>query len=473
MADQKDRGPATTSLAYDAMAGSLVKVNALLGGTEVMREMGQTFLPKHQRESLLAYRERLNTAALHNIFEKTVESLVGRPFGDPVKLINVPDQISNLMRDIDLRGNNITTFLRSVFHGGVANGLTHVMVDMPRRRDPEGDEPPRTFEDDLSENLRPYWISINPSDLIFAEKIVVGGRELLVHARIRETVIERVGFEEIVRHRIRQLDPGMVTVWELRKNERKKEVWVVIEQFETDLDFVPIATFYTNREDFMLAKPPLIDLADLNIQHWQGASDQNAIMTVARFPMLSATGIDDDEDTMEVGPRTMLKASDPNAKFAYVEHSGAAIESGRKFQLDLEEKMTIFGADYLRKRKVSGDRTATERVIDADEETSPLEDDVTRFESFIEQLLDLTGTWLGMDEDADKGVIEVSRDFGPNIADLQDLEALRDARAGGDISHETYLFELRRRDVLDDEFDIKENDTQLSTEKPVETPAAE
>ncbi len=466
--NDEDRGPATTSMAYDMMAPRLAKIEAVLGGTEVMRDAGNWLMPKHELEDNRSYNERLNSATLHNILEKTVESLVGRPFGDPVKLIDVPDTISVLTRNIDLKGNNLTTFLRSVFRNGIAKGLTHVMVDMPRRRDPEEDEPVRTLEDDINENLRPYWIAIDPADLIFAERMFINGNEFLVHARIRETVIERAGFEEVVKQRIRQIDPGFVTIWELQKTTRgTKEKWVVIDAFETDFPLVPIATFYTNREDYMVAKPPMADLTDLNIQHWQNSSDQNMIMTVARFPMLAGTGIDDDEDVMEVGPKRMLKASDPQAKFYYVEHSGAAIESGRQALLDLEEKMTIFGADYLRKRKVSGDRTATERVIDSDEETSPLEDDVTRFESFLEELFDITGIWLGIPEDEDKGRIEISRDFGPNIADLGDLEALRDARAARDISHETYLFELKRRDVLDDEFDAEENDAQLAAEKPV------
>jgi len=466
--NDEDRGPATTSIAYDTMLPRLGKIATLLGGTEAMRDAGTWLLPKHELEDNSSYNDRINTATLHNIFEKTVESLVGRPFGDPVKLIDIPDSITSLTRNMDLKGNNITTFLREVFRSGLANGMTHVMVDMPRRRDPEEGEPTRTLEDDINENLRPYWISIDPADLIFAERMFINGNEFLIHARIRETVVERRGFAEVVHQRIRQLDPGRVRIWELIKKKGKKEEWFIIDEFETDFPLVPIATFYTNRQDYMLAKPPMLDLADLNIQHWQNSSDQNAIMTVARFPMLAGTGIDDDEDVMEVGPKRMLTASDTGAKFYYVEHSGAAIESGRKDLLDLEEKMTIFGADYLRKRKVSGDRTATERVIDSDEETSPLEDDVTRFESFLEELLDITGIWLGIPEDEEKGIIEISRDFGPNIADLGDLEALRDARMGRDISRETYLFELKRRDVLDDEFNTEENDKQLAGETPIE-----
>jgi len=37
----------------------------------------------------------------------------------------------------------------------------------------------------------------------------------------------------------------------------------------------------------MQAKPPLLDLAWLNVEHWQSASDQSNILHVARVPICS------------------------------------------------------------------------------------------------------------------------------------------------------------------------------------------
>lgn len=169
MADKDPKSPATTSGAYDQMLPRWHVIETLLGGTEAMREAGETYLPRHQEETDKGYQERLASAVLLNMVEQTLDTLSGKPFSEPIKLNeDVPPAIEEtILPDVDLQGNNLDVFARQWFREGMAKALCHVLIDMPRPA-PREDGQPRTLADDRREGLRPYWVMIKPECLLFA-----------------------------------------------------------------------------------------------------------------------------------------------------------------------------------------------------------------------------------------------------------------------------------------------------------------
>src|SRR5688572_32980760 len=111
MVTKKDDNPNTMSRAYECMRPRWDKINAVLGGTAAMRAAGSLFLPQHPSETDTAYRERLATSVLLNITQMTLDSWVGRPFSDPLTITeDVPQEIQELLEDVDLQGNAVGVF---------------------------------------------------------------------------------------------------------------------------------------------------------------------------------------------------------------------------------------------------------------------------------------------------------------------------------------------------------------------------
>lgn len=459
MKDKKKDDPSSTSQAYDIMAPRWQKINALLGGTEAMRAAGQAYLPQHGNEKDVVYAERLASTTLLNMTELTLESWVGRPFSEPIILgEDVPAPIVELMEDVDLQGHNLQVFARSWFRDGLAKCFSHVMVEFPRPiAKPEGQ--PRTLADDRKENLRPYWVHIPPENIIFAHTEMVNGVETLTQVRIQEVVVTIDGFAEVITPRIRVITPGEVKIYEYKKAKGGKVQWVLVESYTYDLPFIPLVTFYAAREAPFLGKPPLTDLADLNISHWQSSSDQRAVLTVARFPILACSGGKDDEKIV-LGPNKWLFNPDPQGKFYYVEHTGAAIGAGREDMKALEEQMSQYGAEFLKKRP--GDATATARALDSAEATSPLQDVTVRFEDALNTALAYTAQWLKLGQEG--GKVTVNKEFGPEEINTADLDTLNKARDRRDISRSAYIDELQRRGVIDEEYDPEEDVEELNEE---------
>ena len=461
--DPKD--PSTTSFEWDAMIGSWTRIDTLLSGTASMRAAGNTYLPQHAEESDGNYNERLAVNILFNAMELTLDHFVGRPFSDPVRLNNdVPDEIVEHAKNIDLQGNDITAFCRDWFRQGLAKGFCHVLVDMPALD--EAARTGRTRADDLAEGRRPFWQLIQPENMIYAEAqinvdpMTMELRENFTHVRLSEVVIERDGFAQVAKQRIRVLEPGFFEVFEFRKVKGQKPAWVRIESGETGINFVPIVTYYSNRQGFLLAKPPLEDLAFLNIRHWQSMSDQINILTVMRFPMLAVSGATEQGGaTMAIGPRQLLQTKDANGKFYYVEHTGKSIEAGWRELEKLEEDMEAYGATFL--KKDPGNETATGRALDSAEAVTPLQDMTMRFIDSVNNAMSVHGFWLSLDE---AGTVTITTDFGPEEVTKEDAALLIALRKGRDISRIAFIKETQRRGTLSEDYD-PEADFKLMVEE--------
>jgi hypothetical protein len=343
------------------------------------------------------------------------------------------------------------------------------MIDMPVLTEEEQVE--RTMADDLAEGSRPYWIMIKPENIIFAEAdliVLPNGetREWFTHVRIRENVVKRVGFAQEVIERIRVLEPGLFQVWEKVKSKKKKEEWKIIEQGPTGLSFVPLLAYYSQRNGFLDSKPPLEDLAFMNVRHWQSMSDQINILTVVRFPMLAVAGATDVAGSvMRIGPRQLLGTKDANGRFYYVEHTGRAITSGLEELKKLEEDMMSYGATFLQQK--TGNETATAKAIDSAEANSELQDMTIRFIDFLNNCLDVHAAWLNQE---DGGTVDLLTDFGPDELDDNDTDLLQKLRDTRDISRLAMITAAKLRGVLPEEYDEEEDFQQLVLEDKVLKP---
>jgi hypothetical protein len=453
-----------TSQAHENMRHKLFRVNSLMGGTQPMRDAGRVLLPPYHAESNKNYRNRLTRAVLFNVFRRTVESMAGKVFSKPIVFEDVPAQIEELIPDIDLQGNSAQVFFERVFTTGVSKGIAHVLVDSPTQFF-------STLQEEKDNNVRPYMIEIAPENILAAYSEIVNGQEFLTHVRILETTTVRKGFDEVTVRSIRVLEPGFFQIW----IEGDKE-WVLAEEGEVGLDYIPLVTFYGDREGLMESRPPLQDLADLNISHWQSSSDQRNILTVSRFPLLAVSGVPaEDRAKIILSANKILGTDDKEAKFYYVEHAGKAIEAGEKDLHNLEAQMAILGLEMLIKRATN--TPGISKQIDAHDMNSQLQNMALKFEDFIAMTLFYMGTWMGLDEGGTAGL---NTDF--NLTkDATELQTLAQSVEIGALSVESYLVELKRRGVLDAELDVikealtakTEAEAKIKLAKPLPAPTAE
>lgn len=452
------------SAAVTAMEEDWDKVDALIGGTKTMRAAGERWLPKFPGESQKSYDYRVKTSTLYNALGRTVENMAAKPFAEQITYADIDKVAEEWLPNIDLCGNNLTVFAHNVFTEALAKGLTHILVDLPPTIDKDGNRKYITQADEKAAGLRPYLVHVKPRQVLgWRSAKGANGVETLEMLRLMECVEEPDGdFGTASVQQIRVLTPGKWATY--RKGEgTQKDEWIERDSGVTSFDCVPLVTFYTKRTGFMTAVPPLLDMADKNVEHWQSSSDQRSILHTARVPIFAISGVGDD-DTIEIGAKTFLRLP-TGAEAKYVEHTGAAIEAGRNDLKDLEEQMRAMGAELLVASEVAS--TATQNNIENGDAKCQLQRMTQGLEDTLDNALDLMHKPMRMEY---KGTLDVFDDFASDMLIATAgpfVLALIQLVNNGLMSKEDAFNEMQRYGILNPDLVWKDVQSRISLESPM------
>lgn len=443
---------AKQSAAVEKMASVWPLISCLIGGTAAIRAAGKEYLPQWPNESDESYKTRLSTATLHPAFKRTIKVLAAKPFSKSVKLSDdMPVRIKDWLNDADLQGRNLQAFASVVFAECLAYGINGVLVDYPMVSGVN------TVADEKVAGVRPYFVHYSPWNILGWRTERINGADRLIQLRLKEyKVVPNGEYGENTVEQIRVLTPG---AWQLWQQDEKKEKWILDGEGTTTLKDIPFVMFYGNRTGLMIGEPPLIELAYQNIEHYQSSSDQQTILHVARVPILTMIGANEDSN-VTVGASSAVKLP-IGADMKFVEHSGAAIEAGRQSILDLEERMRQTGAELLLLKP--GQVTATEIQSDDEGNKCDLQRATESAEDSLDQCLQFMADWIG---EQDGGSVDLFKDFG--AASLSDASAqlLLTTATAGKISDVTLLNEYKRRGILSSDLDIEEEKERVDEQGP-------
>ncbi len=424
----------TKSQAVLDMEEDLDLACALLGGTRAMRKAGEKYLPKWPAEDDEAYKCRLKTATLFPAYGRTVETLTGKPFSKPLTLSeDMPEKMRAWCDNIDLQGRNLHSFGADQLESALGKTLGGILVDYPRVSDV------RTKAEEKATGARPYMVEIHPGQIRGWKTEMRAGQTVLTQFRFMECVTEEDG--EYGEKEIEQIRVLGIGTWEIHRKNDKNE-WVLFDQGRTSIDFVPFVPTYGDRQAFMVSKPPLIEVAYLNVEHWQSASDQQNILHMARVPILAVIGVEDDKFQLKVGASTAVKLP-LNGDMKFVEHTGAAIEAGRVALEDLEERMRQAGAELLviKPGKITATQVASEDSVGM----CALNRIVNDLQDSINQALDMMAKWVN---EPKAGTCRIYNDFGAATLAEASAELLFKMNTAGKLSDETLFLETQRRGMI-------------------------
>ncbi|NNA37620.1 DUF4055 domain-containing protein, partial [Pseudomonas lundensis] len=415
-------------------------------------------LPKYPAEDDEVYKERLRLSTLLPAYSETVGNMTSRVFAEPLQLgDDVPEQVVELASNIDNANNDINAWSVDFFREGLSHGLCHAFVDHQKA------EGVRTQADEKAAGVRPYVVMVKP--------------EQVCGWRVRDGVLSQVRYREMIEEsdgdfgtkrvaQIRVLEPGK---WTTYRKPKEGGVWTIHDEGATNLSVIPWVTFYTGRTGFMTAKPPLLELAHLNIKHWQSQSDQDNILHVIRVPILVRIGVQAQYDNQgkvippefKVGTGALTDLP-INGDMKYVEHTGKAVDAGRQALLDLIAEMRMAGAKLLTPDK-SATKTATQAEEEAAQDLSPLSRMANHFADCLAQLLQFMADYRSLGEG---GTVEMRGSFDVDYMPEVSLPTLVAMANAGMISKETLFTEMQRRGVISDEYDWADELERIDSQGP-------
>jgi len=387
-------------------------------------------IKKEDEETTKSYDYRKDKLTYFDNFNPILNGISGLVFAKPVTLSeNTPQQIINLADDIDNQGTQLNTFMGEQLNKAMKKGISFFMIDMKKA------EVPKNNQEVKAQNLRPYFVDIEPEN-VTAWKSDENG---LTMVKIKEVVqVEDpkniYAMEDVEQYRV--LYRG---TWEIWQHINGSDV--LIEDGLTNLDFIPFYVLNLKKETPMTAKMPFYDLAKLCIRHAQMFTDLSHSLHLANVPMLKLIGFDQEElGSFVIGANKAIVTSNEDATAEYLTLDTNAVENTNVVLEKLEKQMLSEGLNVLSDDNTSN-VSATEANIDANQKQSKLNKWVNELENTFNNALEGLGAYYGVEG----GSVNIDADILSVPLNAQEIQSYTNMVLNGGLSYETLFGMLKRR----------------------------
>jgi len=454
------------------------QVETIVEGYEAMKCAGTKYLPKFPDETTDDYNFRLENTKFTNIYRDVLEGLATKPFEEEITLIagedgKVQPDAEKFIEDVDGAGNNLSMFAALTFFNGINEAINWIFVDYPTV------EPGVVISvaDAKAKNLKPFWSHVLARNVLEVRTKIIGAKEVITYIRIFEPANDTVTEDRV---RIFNRSETGIVSWELyEKNPTAKKVdeqFIKIQDGKLSIDVIPFVPFITGRREGRTFKfaPVMRDAADLQITLYKNESALEFTKVLACYPMLAANGMkpqmEADGKTVKklpVGPmRVMYGLPDGAGNYgtwSFIEPNANSMEFMQKNIDKTKQDLRELGRQPL--TALSSQLTTVTTSIAAGKARSAVTAWALALKDALENAMKITMKYISIDAEPE---VNVYTGFDNVTDDGSDLEALLAARTNGDISQETYLFELKRRKVLSPEFSYEAEKKRLLNDIPVE-----
>ena len=407
-------------------------IETLLGGTYKIRKGHRKFLPQEPRELDESYDNRLQRSVLAPYYLRLERMLAGMLTRKPVRLDDVSDVIREQLFDVDLQGNDLQTWLFATSRQCIRYGHVGVLVDAPA----------------ASENGRPYWVSYTPRDILGWRSEIKDGKQELTQLRLSEKIVVPDGlYGEKQVEQVRVLSPG---AFEIHQKDQKGD-FVVVDEGRTSLSGIPFSVAYSNRMGLLESVPPLADIAELNLQHYQVQSDLSNQLHISAVPMLALFGFPAAAEEISAGPGEAL-ALPEGAAAQYIEPAGNSYDAQFRRLEQIASQINELGLAAVLGAKLVGE-TAEAKRIDRSQGDSTMMVVAQQMQDLIDNSLRFHADYM---QERNPGSSLVNRDFMGTRLEPQEIQALLQLYTAGTITQETLLLQLEAGEVLGDDFDVEQ-----------------
>ncbi len=442
----KTRGVRTTNPKYDELSPKWKRCSDCVDGQDALHEAREAYIPKLTDEEESAYNARLKRSDFFNGVWRTIAGLSGMAFRKP-PTVKVPAAIEPMLADIDMAGCSLDGLAKDCVQDMLEYGCFGLMVDHPPMPENVTSLSMAAAE---ANGLRPQIQYYDIESITNWRYARIGNIWQLAMVTLKEEADiaeDEFSHKTEVRYRVLDLIPnaqGMMTyrVRVFRINDKNEDEQVGDDVFPLmggkPLSYIPFRIVGD------LDEPPLIDLVDANIAHYQVNSDYRHGLHFTGLPTLFLAGVQT-EKPIYLGSAAAVSTPDPQAKGQFIEFTGQGLQPTRDALDGLEKRMAILGARMLADESKQVETLGATQIKRAGE-NSILASIVLEVSDALEWALGVFAEWVGTSGEI---AYQINRDYGTAGLSAQDLTALVGAVQAGKISDRELFDLLQRHDVID------------------------
>ena len=417
--------------AWFAQEPHWILIEDLLHGTYGMRRRHRRYLPQEPRELDESYDNRLARSVCPPYYQRLERMLAGMLTRKPVRLVDTSDTIREQLFDVDLQGNDLNVWTYETTRKLIRYGHIGTLVDAP------------------SDGGRPYWVTYTPRQILGWRTEQSNGEQRLSMLRLQETVtMPEAEYGERIVQQVRVLTPGAYQIHQQADNGE----YQVVDEGTTSLDEIPFSVAYCGRINYLESRPPLEDIAELNLKAYQIQSDLDNQLHISAVPMLAFFGFPSAAEEVSAGPGEAI-AFPADGRAEYIAPPSDAFDSQFQRLDQLERQINELGLSAVLGQKLVGE-TASAKMIDRSQGDSTMMVIAQNVQDMIDNSLQYHSQFLGQNQAAGSSL--VNRDFLGAQLEPQQITALLSLYTAGTITQETLLQQLADGEVLGDDFNVEE-----------------
>ena len=426
--------PFVRSLEVIGMMPDWKVMAAVTNGTNYIRDLAEQYLPQEPREDDEAWQARIDRSVLSPYTSRLIETAAGAVLRKPIHIEGDP-YWSEVALDIDGIGSNINEYARRALVSSLTYGHSAILVDFPAATGA------RNLAEERAMGRRPYFVHVDAPQIWGWRK---DDTNRLTQIRIHDyeyRPLNEFGEEQVEVMRV--IYPGRYDLYTLGQ-----ETVTFEESNGFSLDTIPVVPIYSNRRGVLISQPGLLDIANLNITHYQRQSDLIHALHIAAMPTLVLEGYSQDSSEATIGVNYAL-GMEPGHKAYYVQSDATSFDAQMNELQSLEGQMSTLGITKLFGQKFVAESAEAKR-IDQAQSNSVLAIISQELESALNQAFKLAAQYVGMEPP----VITIDRDFDYYRLIGQDVAVLAQLNESGKISDETLLKILQHGEILPEDVKI-------------------
>ena len=413
-------GIESTNPLYRETQNKWTRVRDSFLGSDAVKEKGEVYLPKLSSQSKEEYEAYVLRAMYVNAIKNTVQGLVGAVMRiNPV--INAPDRIMELAQDITGTGVSLNDFISNMLSEQLLMGRQGILVDRTENR---------TYLSGYTTEQITNWMD---DAIILKETYITHDTQdhyqMTYEVQYRELMIDEDG-------------DYVIRIW------RESTGWEAVAEFVPtkvgqSLREIPFVALSGNELNLNPTQPPLLSLVDTNLSMYRTSADLEHGRHFTALPTPYVTGIDGDSE-LRIGSGSAWILPDSSSKAGYLEFTGQGLQALEKAVEEKRGIMASLGASLLQTQK-SGIESAESIRLRQNSEASVLVGAVLSVQEGIAKALSLMAEWEGVSGDIE---VELNTDFVDTKISSEDLTALMSAWQSGAISHETFLHNMKKGEII-------------------------
>ena len=462
-------------------------IRTVVEGKEALYLAGEDYLPRPIGRDDTDYDSYSKRAPLYAVTSKTVEGLLGGIFRKkPVAVL--PPELSYLEDNADGRGTPLKDLAKIVAKDDIEIGRFGLLVEYPKAKysnraeelkgNPRAFIKPYTAESILdwgtriinSEEILDY-IKIQEQYLASEEGTT---RTYLPQCRVLRLTAGGIYQQEIYRHKEFEVDDVAAgtlgssshPVKKKIKREVKIETITPLLPDSKPLTYIPFTFVGATSLNWSVDKPPIYDLAALNLSHYQLGADLAEALYVAGQPILTITGLDEQfieehRGEIRIGIKeALLLPDDAKVDFATwkAESNGLL-----KQQAALEKQMLSLGARISQDNANTGSESIESTKMRVSGDANLLANIATNVSSALDRCLRWAGAWMGVAESTTI-TYSLNKDYNAGAISPAAMKELRETWLAGLLPKTVVFDQLRKGEVIPESFTDEELERLLEEE---------